>query len=409
MGRCTYVRTLQPRMNPPKLATRSSQWPDGGCDLLVEIWCSLGRCRPDLRKPAEEIGDGHTAGTAMIGFERFMWSKSAAQGNSGMRTLVTGGAGFIGSHLCQRLFDDGDEVICLDNLVTGSLANVAHLCDQQGFGFVEHDVIEPLPPMPRFDRIFHLASPASPVAYQRYPIQTLLANGIGTHRMLNRAARDKAGFLFASTSEVYGDPLEHPQREDYWGNVNPVGPRAMYDEAKRYGEALTATYRETHGVEVRIARIFNTYGPRMELDDGRVVSNLMVQALRGEPLTVYGDGSQTRSFQYVDDLVAGLVALMESGYAGPVNVGNPAEYTILQVAQLVQRQTGTGSQLEFRPLPIDDPKQRRPDIALARSLLNWEPRVSLESGLARTGAYLQKALGLVPCGQVGRRADQPQI
>jgi dTDP-glucose 4,6-dehydratase len=310
-----------------------------------------------------------------------------------MRALVSGGAGFIGSNLCERLLNDGHAVTCVDNLVTGRLANIAHLLGNERFAFVNHDVTEVLPPMPRFDRIYHLASPASPVAYSRYPIATLSVNGRGTHRLLERAARDGARLLFASTSEVYGDPLEHPQREEYRGNVDPVGPRAMYDEAKRYGEALTTAFAETRGVDVRIVRIFNTYGPRMDLNDGRVVSNLVVQALRGEPLTVYGDGSQTRSFQYIDDLIEGVIRLMESTYRRPVNVGNPAEYTILQLAQLVQRLTGTSSTIEFRPLPPDDPRQRRPDISLAVRLLDWQPRVHVAIGLARTIAYFRTALG----------------
>jgi dTDP-glucose 4,6-dehydratase len=324
-----------------------------------------------------------------------------------MRALVSGGAGFVGSHLCERLLEEDHEVVCIDNLVTGRLANISHLFADGRFVFVEHDVIEALPPLPRFDRVFHLASPASPVAYQRHPIATLSVNSKGTHRLLELAAHCGARFLFASTSEVYGDPMEHPQREDYAGNVNPVGPRAMYDEAKRYGEALTTTYGEVHDVDVRIVRIFNTYGPRTDLNDGRVVSNLVVQALRGEPLTIYGDGSQTRSFQYVDDLIEGVVRLMESTYRKPVNVGNPAEYTILRLAKLVQHLTRTSSQIEFRPLPADDPKQRRPDISLAREVLNWEPLVPVVIGLARTISYFRTALGAAEPTHDGQLADVP--
>jgi nucleoside-diphosphate-sugar epimerase len=301
-----------------------------------------------------------------------------------MRTLVTGGAGFVGSHLCERLLATGDEVICLDNLATGRVANIAHLLGNPRFRFVEHDVVEPLPLLPRAHGIYHLASPASPPAYQRLPVETLRVNSEGTRRLLDLAARWGARFLFASTSEIYGDPLEHPQRESYRGNVSTIGPRSMYDEAKRFGEALTVAATEAQGIDTRIVRIFNTYGPRMDPADGRVVSNFIVQALRGEPLTVYGDGSQTRSFQYVDDLVDGMVRLMASSYRAPVNIGNPAELTVLEFATLVQRLTGAGSRIEFRPLPGDDPRQRRPDIALAKETLGWEPRVPIEVGIART-------------------------
>jgi dTDP-glucose 4,6-dehydratase len=310
-----------------------------------------------------------------------------------VRALVTGGAGFVGSHLCEKLLAGGHEVICVDNLSTGRRQNVAGMREHPGFTYLVRDVTEPLPPLPRLDQIYHLASPASPPTYQRYPIETLRVNGEGTRHLLELAAAHGARFLYASTSEVYGDPLEHPQCEEYRGNVSTVGPRSMYDEAKRYGEALTIAYTETHGVETRIARIFNTYGPRMDPDDGRVVSNFIVQALCGGPLTVYGTGSQTRSFQYVDDLIEGMVRLMVSTYCGPVNIGNPSEYTILQLAQLIQELTATAAPIEFLPLPADDPKQRRPDITLAQTVLGWEPRVSVRAGLAATIAYFQEELG----------------
>jgi len=301
-----------------------------------------------------------------------------------IRTLVVGGAGFVGSHICDRLLSDGNEVVCVDNLVTGRLANVDHLLGHQQFQLVEHDIIEPLPLFPRIDRIYHLASPASPPAYQRWPLETLRVNSEGTRRLLELAERHEARFLFASTSEIYGDPLVHPQYEGYHGNVSTVGPRSMYDEAKRYGEAYTIAAREALGVDVRIVRIFNTYGPRMDPADGRVVSNFIVQSLRGEPLTIYGDGSQTRSFQYVDDLVEGMIRLMESSFGEPVNIGNPTELTVLQFATLIRRMTKTTSSIVHHPLPGDDPKQRRPDISLAKAVLDWEPRVPVEVGIART-------------------------
>jgi nucleoside-diphosphate-sugar epimerase len=318
-----------------------------------------------------------------------------------VRALVTGGAGFVGSHLCERLLAGGHEVICIDNLSTGRRQNIAGLCEHPGFTYLIHDVVEPLPLLPRLDWIYHLASPASPQAYQRNPIATLRVNSEGTRHLLNLATFHGARFLYASTSEVYGDPLEHPQREEYRGNVSTVGPRSMYDEAKRYGEALTIAYAETHRVETRIARIFNTFGPRMAPDDGRVISNIIVQALRGTPLTVFGTGSQTRSFQYVDDLIEGMVRLMGSTYCGPVNIGNPSEYTILQLAQLIRELTATAEPIEFLPLPADDPKQRRPDITVAQTVLGWEPRVSVRAGLATTIAYFQEELGADPVGANG--------
>ena len=301
-----------------------------------------------------------------------------------MWTLVAGGAGFVGSFLCERLLADDHEVICVDNLSTGRRSNIEALLENPRFRFVEHDVVEPLPLLPRVDRIYHLASPASPPAYQRRPLETLRVNSEGTRRLLELAERDGARFLFASTSEIYGDPQVHPQHEGYRGNVSTVGPRSMYDEAKRYGEAYTVAARETRGVDVRIVRIFNTYGPRMDPADGRVVSNFIVQALRGVPLTIYGDGSQTRSFQYVDDLVEGIVRLMESSFGEPVNIGNPTELTVLEFATLIQRLTRTQSGILHHPLPGDDPKQRRPDISLAKAMLDWEPRIPVEVGIART-------------------------
>lgn len=317
--------------------------------------------------------------------------------------LVAGGAGFIGSHLCERLVRENKTVICMDNLVTGNLRNVEPLLDRPGFTFVKHDVINPLPSLPPVDAIYHLASPASPTAYQRYPIETLFAGSYGTRQLLELAVRHNARFLFASTSEVYGDPLEHPQREDYWGNVNPTGPRSMYDEAKRFGEALTVGFRRTRGVDTRIIRIFNTYGPRMDQDDGRVVSNFITQALRKEPLTVYGDGKQTRSFQYIDDLIDGLILAMATRWDGAINLGNPEEYTIIELAQFINTATGQQAPIDFQPLPADDPRQRRPDISRARMLLGWEPKVSIRDGLTRTVAYFRTVIPLVEAGPEWRR------
>jgi len=300
------------------------------------------------------------------------------------RALVTGGAGFLGSHLCERLLEDGLEVVCMDNLITGSVANIEHLFGRDGFVFVHHDVTNFIHVAGRLDCILHFASPASPIDYLKLPIQTLKVGSLGTHKALGLAKAAGARFLLASTSEVYGDPLVHPQPEDYWGNVNPVGPRGVYDEAKRFAEALTMAYQRHHGVHTRIVRIFNTYGPRMRSGDGRVVPTFINQALTGEPLTVFGDGSQTRSFCFVDDLIEGIVRLLWSEWTEPLNIGNPSEMTVLQFAREIVRVTGSRSEIVFEPLPVDDPKVRQPDITRAREVLDWEPEVSLADGLART-------------------------
>ncbi len=304
-----------------------------------------------------------------------------------MTTLVTGGAGFVGANLCERLVADGDQVIALDNLVTGRANNLAALWGNPAFSLVEFDLNQGLPDLPRFDRIFHCASPASPPEYQKFPIETLLVNAEGTRRLLDRAVADDARFLFTSTSEVYGDPLDHPQREDYRGHVSSTGPRSMYDESKRYAEALITAYAGRYGINTHIVRIFNTYGPHMAPHDGRVVSNFIVQAIQNEPLTMYGTGQQTRSFQYIDDLIEGIVRLMNSDYSGPVNIGNPNEFTMLELATRVLAMTGSSSEIEFLPLPEDDPNRRRPDISLAKAVLGWEPQVSLDQGLEKTIAY----------------------
>ncbi len=308
------------------------------------------------------------------------------------RVVVTGGCGFLGSHLCDALLERGDEVVVVDNLVTGDLGNVAHVSDDEGFTLLRLDVSEHFEVPGPVDAILHFASPASPRDYLALPIQTLKVGGLGTHNVMGLARAKGARVLLASTSEVYGDPDVHPQPEAYWGNVNPVGPRGVYDEAKRYAEAMVMAYHRTHGVEVRIARIFNTYGPRMRTHDGRVVSNFLVQALRGEPLTVYGDGRQTRSFCYVSDEVRGLLALLDGEVTGPVNVGNPDELTLLELAERVLEVTGSNSELVFEPLPVDDPRQRRPDISLARERLRWEPEVPLSEGLALTADHFRKVL-----------------
>ena len=298
-----------------------------------------------------------------------------------MKVLVTGGAGFIGSHLCDRLLADGHEVIAMDNLVTGSADNIAHLAGERRFKFIHHDVTDYIYVAGQLDAVMHLASPASPVDFARIPIQILKVGSLGTHNALGLALAKGARFLLASTSEVYGDPLVHPQPETYWGNVNPIGVRGVYDEAKRFAEAITMAYHRIHKVDTRIIRIFNTYGPRMRLDDGRVVPNFIGQALRRESITVYGDGSQTRSFCFVSDLVDGMVRLLLSDEVYPVNIGNPSETTILTFAQTINRLTGNAAGIELRPLPEDDPRQRRPIIARAEQILDWSPQVGLEEGL----------------------------
>jgi len=300
------------------------------------------------------------------------------------RAIVTGGAGFIGSHLCEALLARGDDVLCLDNLSTGSEQNIAHLLPNPHFRFIQHDICKPLDIPEPAHWVLHLASPASPVDYARLPIQTLKVGSLGTHNALGIALRHGARFLLASTSEVYGDPEVHPQTEDYWGHVNPVGPRSCYDEAKRFAEALTVAYARAHSVNTCIVRIFNTFGPRMRLHDGRVVPAFIGQALAGEPFTVFGDGSQTRSFCYISDMVRGLLAALDSAESGPVNLGNPAEMTILDFASKIAQVAGVACKLEHRPLPQDDPRQRRPDITRAKKLLGWEPQISLDEGLAQT-------------------------
>jgi len=307
-----------------------------------------------------------------------------------MRILVTGAAGFLGSHLCDRLLADGHRVIGMDNYITGTPANLAHLLHHPTFQFIRNDVTTFIEVEGPLDAVMHFASPASPVDYLELPIQTLKVGSLGTHKALGLARAKGARFLLASTSEVYGDPLVHPQPEHYWGNVNPVGPRGVYDEAKRFAEALTMAYHRYHALDTRIVRIFNTFGPRMRPHDGRVVSNFIMQALRGEPLTVYGDGSQTRSFCYVDDLIEGIVRLFERGTPEPTNIGNPGEFTVRQLAAHVLALTGSRSEIVHRPLPEDDPRVRQPDISRARELLGWEPCVPLDEGLARTIAHFRE-------------------
>lgn len=304
-----------------------------------------------------------------------------------MRVLVTGGAGFLGSHLCDRLLAEGHTVVAMDNLVTGNTDNIAHLAGNPRFSFVKHDITNYIYLAGELDAILHFASPASPVDYLELPIQTLKVGSLGTHNALGVAKAKKARLLLASTSEVYGDPLVHPQTEEYWGNVNPIGPRGVYDEAKRFAEAITMAYQRFHGVETRIVRIFNTYGPRMRLNDGRVVPNFIKQALNGEALTVYGEGNQTRSFCYVSDLVDGIYRLLLSDEPLPTNIGNPSEMTILQFAQRINALTGNPGGIIYKPLPKDDPQQRQPDITKARRILGWEPKVGLDAGLEETISY----------------------
>lgn len=320
-----------------------------------------------------------------------------------MRVLITGGAGFIGSHLCDRLIQEGHEVLCVDNLITGTLENVAHLKGQSRFRFLQHDISKPLEVPDPLDAVLHFASPASPPDYLRYPIQTLKVGSLGTLNALGIAKAKGALFVLASTSEIYGDPEVHPQPENYWGRVNPVGPRGVYDEAKRFGEALTMAYHREHGVDTRIVRIFNTFGPKMRMNDGRAIPNFIAQALRGEPLTVYGDGSQTRSFCYIDDLIEGIVRLVKRSHHEPVNLGNPDEWTILDLAKVITQLVGNPAlQIAFRPLPVDDPKQRRPDISAMTELTGWKPRTTLRDGLSATIAWCrQRAENAVETG--GRR------
>lgn len=309
-----------------------------------------------------------------------------------MRALITGGAGFIGSHLCDALLGAGHHVVCVDSFITGSARNVLHLKNDARFELVEQDVNQPYD-AGRVDYVFHFASPASPVDYMEHGIETLRVGSLGTFNSLELARKYGALYLLASTSECYGDPLEHPQRESYWGHVNPIGPRSVYDESKRFAEAATVAYRRYHNVNTRIARIFNTYGPRLQLNDGRVISNFMKQALRGEPLTVYGDGMQTRSFCYVSDEIEGILRLAASEIQEPVNIGNPDEFTILECARLVRKVTGSQSAITYLPLPQDDPKQRRPDITKAKQLLGWEPQIGLEAGLRLSQPYFEEAVG----------------
>jgi dTDP-glucose 4,6-dehydratase len=311
---------------------------------------------------------------------------------AGQRVVVTGGAGFLGSHLCRALLGRGDEVVAIDNLVTGAMRNIEDLIGTPGFTFQHHDVSNYVHVSGAVDAVMHLASPASPADFERIPIQILKVGSRGTQHALGLAKDKGARFFLASTSEVYGDPLVHPQPETYWGNVNPIGPRGVYDEAKRFAEAMTFAYHRYHQVDVRVVRIFNTFGPSMRPDDGRAVSNFLVQALHGKPITVYGDGSQSRSFTYVDDEIRGFLALLDSDQTGPMNIGNDHEFTILELARLAIEVTGSSSEIVFEPRPVDDPTQRKPDLTLARSALGWEPEVQLREGLERTAAYFRSVL-----------------
>ena len=311
-----------------------------------------------------------------------------------MRIIITGGAGFIGSHLCDQFLAEGHRVVVVDNLITGDIANIAHLREDPDFEFIFHDVSHHIHVTGAVDWVLHLASPASPFDYLEFPIQTLKVGSLGTHNALGLARAKGAKFLLASTSEVYGDPEVHPQPESYWGHVNPIGPRGVYDEAKRFAEAITMAYHRKHGVDTRIVRIFNTYGPRMQPNDGRVVSTLVNQAIKGEALTIFGDGMQTRSFQHVTDLVRGIRLLMDSNTSEPVNIGNPEEFTIVDFAKLILRLTESASELAFGPLPQDDPKQRRPDISRAADILGWKPEVSVEEGVRQTISWYRERLAI---------------
>lgn len=311
-----------------------------------------------------------------------------------MRILLTGVAGFLGSHLADRFLSEGHSVIGMDNFLTGTPENIAHLMGNENFQFIQHDVTEFIFVQGDLDGVLHFASPASPIDYLKLPIQTLKVGSLGTHKALGLSLAKGARFLLASTSEVYGDPLVHPQKEDYWGNVNPVGPRGVYDEAKRFAEAITMAYHRYHGLDVRIARIFNTYGPRMRLDDGRVVSNFLVQAIQNKPLTIYGDGTQTRSFCYVDDLVDGLFRLFQSDVATPINIGNPTEFSILELIDVLRKVVSKELEVTHEQLPEDDPKVRQPDISFAKKELHWEPQITLEEGLNKSLPYFQERLGI---------------
>lgn len=314
------------------------------------------------------------------------------EGMAGKRILITGAAGFLGSHLCDRFICEGDEVIAMDNLITGSLQNIEHLFKLKSFEFYHHDVSKFVHVPGHLDYVLHFASPASPIDYLKMPIQTLKVGSLGTHNLLGLAKEKKARILIASTSEVYGDPLEHPQREEYWGNVNPIGPRGVYDEAKRFQEAITMAYHTYHGLETRIVRIFNTYGPRMRVQDGRALPAFFSQAIKGEDITVFGDGHQTRSFCYVDDLIEGIFRLLLSDYHLPVNIGNPDEITLLQAAEEVLKLVDSASKIVFKPLPVDDPKTRKPDISRAKQILNWSPQVDRVHGFAKTLEYFKTAV-----------------